>query len=194
KAHPDVFNLLLQVLDDGRLTDSNGRTVDFRNTIIVMTSNVGARELQDQRFVGFGGPAEDNYENVRSTMMKELKNSFRPEFINRVDDIIVFHKLEKEHLKEIVSLMIDQLRERLTDQNIHIEVTEKATERIAEEGYDPEYGARPLARSIQKNIEDTLSESLLSGESFENKLVTVDYKKDKFTVKTKDKVKDTVEQ
>ncbi len=194
KAHPDVFNLLLQVLDDGRLTDSNGRTVDFRNTIIVMTSNVGARELQDQRFVGFGGPAADNYENVRSTMMKELKNSFRPEFINRVDDIIVFHKLEKEHLKEIVSLMINQLRERLIDQNIHIEVTEKATERIAEEGYDPEYGARPLARSIQKNIEDTLSESLLSGESFENKLVTVDYKKDKFTVKTKDRARDAVEQ
>src|SRR5699024_8552305 len=104
---------------------------------------------------------------------------------NRVDDIIVFHKLEKEHLKEIVSLMIDQLRARLSDQNIHIEVTEKATEHIAEEGYDPEYGARPLARSIQKNIEDTLSESLLSGESFENKLVTVDYKNDEFTVETK---------
>lgn len=194
KAHPDVFNLLLQVLDDGRLTDSNGRTVDFRNTIIVMTSNVGARELQDQRFVGFGGPAADSYENVRSTMMKELKNSFRPEFINRVDDIIVFHKLEKEHLKEIVSLMINQLRERLADQNIHIEVTKKATERIAEEGYDPEYGARPLARSIQKNIEDTLSESLLSGDSFENKLVTVDYKKDKFIVDTKDREADPVEQ
>lgn len=194
KAHPDVFNMLLQVLDDGRLTDSNGRTVDFRNTIIVMTSNVGARELQDQRFVGFGGSAADSYENVRSTMMKELKNTFRPEFINRVDDIIVFHKLEKEHLKEIVSLMIDQLRERLSEQNIHIEVTEKATERIAEEGYDPEYGARPLARSIQKNIEDTLSESLLSGESFENKLATVDYKNDEFTVETKDRTSAAVEQ
>ena len=194
KAHPDVFNLLLQVLDDGRLTDSNGRTVDFRNTIIVMTSNVGARELQDQRFVGFGGPAADSYENVRSTMMKELKNTFRPEFINRVDDIIVFHKLEKEHLKEIVSLMIEQLRERLSDQNIHIEVTDKATERIAEEGYDPEYGARPLARSIQKNIEDTLSESLLSGEVFENKLVTVDYTDDEFKVTTKDRKADAVEQ
>lgn len=194
KAHPDVFNLLLQVLDDGRLTDSNGRTVDFRNTIIVMTSNVGARELQDQKFVGFGGPEADNYENVRSTMMKELKNTFRPEFINRVDDIIVFHKLEKVHLQKIVHLMIDQLRARLVDQNIHIEVTEKATERIAEEGYDPEYGARPLARSIQKNIEDTLSESLLSGESFENKLVTVDYAEDKFIVQTKDREVEPVEQ
>lgn len=194
KAHPDVFNMLLQVLDDGRLTDSNGRTVDFRNTVIVMTSNVGARELQDQRFVGFGGPAAESYENVRSTMMKELKNTFRPEFINRVDDIIVFHKLEKEHLKEIVSLMINQLRDRLTEQDIHIEVTDTATERIAEEGYDPEYGARPLARSIQKNVEDTLSESLLAGESFENKLVTVDYKDDEFKVETKDKTADTVEQ
>src|SRR5699024_6132364 len=194
KAHPDVFNMLLQVLDDGRLTDSNGRTVDFRNTVIVMTSNVGARELQDQRFVGFGGPDAERYENVRSTMMKELKNTFRPEFINRVDDIIVFHKLEKEHLKEIVSLMINQLRDRLTEQDIHIEVTDTATERIAEEGYDPEYGARPLARSIQKNVEDTLSESLLAGESFENKLVTVDYKDDEFKVETKDKTADTVEQ
>lgn len=194
KAHPDVFNLLLQVLDDGRLTDSNGRTVDFRNAIIVMTSNVGARELQDQKFVGFGGQEADSYENVRSTMMKELKNTFRPEFINRVDDIIVFHKLEKTHLQEIVRLMIDQLRARLVDQDIHIEVTERATERIAEEGYDPEYGARPLARSIQKNIEDTLSESLLSGESFENKLVTVDYAEDKFIVQTKDKEAETVEQ
>ena len=194
KAHPDVFNLLLQVLDDGRLTDSNGRTVDFRNTIIVMTSNVGARELQDQRFVGFGGQESESYENIRSTMMKELKNTFRPEFINRIDDIIVFHKLEKEHLKEIVSLMIDTLRTRLTDQNIHIEVTDRATERIVEEGYDPEYGARPLSRSIQKNIEDTLSEALLSGEDFKNKLVTVDYVDDKFEVHTEDKVNEAIEQ
>ena len=163
--------MLLQVLDDGRLTDSNGRTVDFRNTVIVMTSNVGARELQDQRFVGFGGPAAEA-ENVRSTMMKELKNTFRPEFINRVDDIIVFHKLEKEHLKEIVSLMINQLRDRLTEQDIHIEVTDTATERIAEEGYDRNTGHVRLPE-VFKNVEDTLSESLLAGESFEkNKLVS----------------------
>ncbi len=190
KAHPDVFNMLLQVLDDGRLTDANGRTVDFRNTIIVMTSNVGAQELKDRKFAGFGTASDSgthDYETIRSTMMKELKDTFRPEFINRVDDIIVFHSLEKEHLKEIVSLMIDQLQARLKDQNINIEVTEAAKVQIAEDGYDPEYGARPLARSIQKNIEDTLSESLLSGAEFEDKVVIVDYKDEKFTVGTKEK-------
>ncbi|MCD2138287.1 ATP-dependent Clp protease ATP-binding subunit [Salinicoccus halitifaciens] len=190
KAHPDVFNMLLQVLDDGRLTDANGRTVDFRNTIIVMTSNVGAQELKDRKFAGFGTTSDsttNDYETIKSTMMKELKDTFRPEFINRVDDIIVFHSLEKEHLKEIVSLMIDQLQERLSDQNINIEVTEAAKAQIAEDGYDPEYGARPLARSIQKNIEDTLSESLLSGADFENKVVTVDYENEEFTVGMKEK-------
>src|SRR5699024_1600174 len=116
KAHPDVFNMLLQVLDDGRLTDSTGRTVDFRNTVIVMTSNVGATELRDNKFVGFGSTEKsEDYETIRNTMMKELKNTFRPEFINRVDDIIVFHSLEKEHLEEIVSLMIDDLNARLED-------------------------------------------------------------------------------
>ncbi|MCC4722800.1 ATP-dependent Clp protease ATP-binding subunit [Salinicoccus sp. RF5] len=189
KAHPDVFNMLLQVLDDGRLTDSNGRTVDFRNTIIVMTSNVGAQELRDNKFAGFGTTAQSqDYDTIRNTMMKELKNSFRPEFINRVDDIIVFHSLEKEHLKEIVTLMINQLTERLSDQDIHLEVTDSATDKIAEEGYDPEYGARPLARSIQRHIEDRLSESLLSGEELEGRVVTIDYKDDEFNVSTKDKV------
>ncbi|MFB9861162.1 ATP-dependent Clp protease ATP-binding subunit [Salinicoccus siamensis] len=189
KAHPDVFNMLLQVLDDGRLTDSNGRTVDFRNTIIVMTSNVGAQELKDNKFVGFGTTDDSqDYDTIRSTMMKELKNTFRPEFINRVDDIIVFHSLEKKHLKQIVSLMIDQLRDRLGGQDIHLEVTDSAKEKIADEGYDPEYGARPLARSIQRHIEDRLSESLLSGEELEGKVVTIDYKNDEFDVKTKDAV------
>lgn len=190
KAHPDVFNMLLQVLDDGRLTDANGRTVDFSNTIVVMTSNVGAQELRDRKFAGFGTTADSDtqdYDTIRSTMMKELKETFRPEFINRVDDIIVFHSLEREHLTEIVSLMIEQLQERLADQNINIEVTDKAKEQITEDGYDPEYGARPLARSIQKNIEDTLSESLLSGADFENKVVVVDYKNEEFTVNTKKK-------
>ncbi len=190
KAHPDVFNMLLQVLDDGRLTDANGRTVDFRNTIIVMTSNVGAQELRDRKFAGFGTTSDSNaqdYDTIKNTMMKELKETFRPEFINRVDDIIVFHSLEKEHLTEIVSLMIEQLQERLIDQNINIEVTDKAKAQITEDGYDPEYGARPLARSIQKNIEDTLSEALLSGADFENKVVVVDYKNKEFTVDTKKK-------
>ncbi|WP_411842957.1 ATP-dependent Clp protease ATP-binding subunit [Salinicoccus sp. HZC-1] len=192
KAHPDVFNMLLQVLDDGRLTDSNGRTVDFRNTIIVMTSNIGAQELKDQKFAGFGTTENvRDYDTVRNTMMKEMKNTFRPEFINRVDDIIVFHSLEKEHLKKIVSLMIDQLKERLVDQEIHLEVTEAAKEKIADDGYDPEYGARPLARSIQRHIEDRLSESLLSGEELEDRVVTIDYKDEEFDVQTEKK--ETVE-
>jgi len=190
KAHPDVFNMLLQVLDDGRLTDSNGRTVDFRNTIIVMTSNIGAQELKDQKFAGFGTTESTrDYDTIRNTMMKELKNTFRPEFINRVDDTIVFHSLEKEHLKEIVTLMIEQLKTRLAGQEIHLEVTEAAKEKIADDGYDPEYGARPLARSIQRHIEDRLSESLLSGTELEGKAVTIDYKDDEFDISTDEKEK-----
>lgn len=186
KAHPDVFNMLLQVLDDGRLTDATGRTVDFRNTVIVMTSNVGATQLRDDKFVGFGSndDEKEDYENIRSTMMKELKNTFRPEFINRVDDIIVFHSLEKSHLEEIVTLMINELAERLHDQNIHFTVTDAAKKQLAEDGYDKEFGARPLARSIQKNIEDNLSEAILRGEDLKGKLVTVDYKDDEFIVNT----------
>jgi len=186
KAHPDVFNMLLQVLDDGRLTDATGRTVDFRNTVIVMTSNVGATQLRDDKFVGFGSndDEKEDYENIRSTMMKELKNTFRPEFINRVDDIIVFHSLEKSHLEEIVTLMINELAERLHDQNIHFTVTDRAKKQLAEDGYDKEFGARPLARSIQKNIEDNLSEAILRGEDLKGKLVTVDYKDDEFIVNT----------
>lgn len=186
KAHPDVFNMLLQVLDDGRLTDATGRTVDFRNTVIVMTSNVGATQLRDDKFVGFGSndDEKEDYENIRSTMMKELKNTFRPEFINRVDDIIVFHSLEKSHLEEIVTLMINELAERLHDQNIHFTVTDAAKKQLAEDGYDKEFGARPLARSIQKNIEDNLSEAILRGEDLKGKLVTVDYKDDEYIVNT----------
>ncbi|MGV3042726.1 ATP-dependent Clp protease ATP-binding subunit [Staphylococcus rostri] len=176
KAHPDIFNVLLQVLDDGHLTDTKGRRVDFRNTVIIMTSNVGAQELQDQRFAGFGGKSEgSDYETIRSTMMKSLKNAFRPEFLNRVDDIIVFHKLDKEELKEIVTKMVNQLTKRLSEQNIHVNVTEAAKEKIASEGYDPEYGARPLVRAIQKTVEDNLSELILEGKDLDGKLVTVDY-------------------
>src|SRR5699024_6001462 len=124
KAHPDVFNMLLQELDDGRLTDSNGRTVDFRNTIIVMTYNIGAQELKEQKGAGFGNTESTrDYDTIRNTMMEALKNTCRREFSNRVDDTIVFHSLEKEHLKEIVSLMIEQLNTRLAGQEIHLEVT-----------------------------------------------------------------------
>ncbi|GGB11306.1 ATP-dependent Clp protease ATP-binding subunit [Macrococcus hajekii] len=188
KAHPDVFNMLLQVLDDGRLTDSQGRTVDFRNTVIIMTSNVGAQELKDNKFVGFGASTTGpDYETIRKTMMDELKNQFRPEFLNRVDDIIVFHKLEKEHLKEIVTLMVEGLAKRLQEQDIHLSLTEAAKEKLADEGYDPEYGARPLARAIQKNIEDQLSEELLKGQTLTGQDVKIDYIDDQFDIQTVDR-------
>ncbi|UEX89941.1 ATP-dependent Clp protease ATP-binding subunit [Staphylococcus ratti] len=176
KAHPDVFNILLQVLDDGHLTDTKGRRVDFRNTVIIMTSNVGAQELQDQRFAGFGSQGDgEDYETIRKTMMKELKNAFRPEFLNRVDDTIVFHKLTKEELKAIVTMMVNKLTSRLSEQNINIKVTDAAKDQIASEGYDPEYGARPLIRAIQKTVEDNLSELILEGKELDGKDVTVDY-------------------
>lgn len=181
KAHPDVFNILLQVLDDGHLTDSKGRKVDFRNTVIIMTSNVGAQELQNAKFVGFGAKESGpDYETIRKTMMDELKQQFRPEFLNRVDDIIVFHKLEKSHLKEIVNKMAGNLTKRLSEQGIHITLSDSAQEKIADEGFDPEYGARPLTRAIQKHVEDNLSELILSGQDLVGKDVIVDYRDDEF--------------
>lgn len=164
KAHPEVFNILLQVLEDGRLTDSKGRLVDFRNTVLIMTSNVGASELQRNRYVGFNlGDETQEHGEMKSKVMDEMKKTFRPEFLNRIDETIVFHSLEKKHMKEIVKLMIDQVQERLKEQDIHFTITDRAIEKIADEGFDPEYGARPLRRSIQKNIEDLLSEELLRG-------------------------------
>lgn len=162
KAHPEVFNILLQVLEDGRLTDSKGRVVDFRNTVLIMTSNVGANELKRNKYVGFNlGEENQDYNNMKTKVTEELKKAFRPEFLNRIDETIVFHSLEKKHMKDIVTLMIKQLQQRLKGQDIEFSLTEKAIEKIANEGFDPEYGARPLRRSIQKNIEDLLSEELL---------------------------------
>lgn len=164
KAHPEVFNILLQVLEDGRLTDSKGRLVDFRNTVIIMTSNVGASELQRNKFVGFNiEDSDQEHKDMKSKVMNELKKVFRPEFLNRIDETIVFHSLEKKHMKDIVVLMLDELKKRLADQDIDLSLTDKSIEKIANEGYDPEYGARPLRRSIQSNIENLLSEELLKG-------------------------------
>ncbi|WP_010528960.1 ATP-dependent protease ATP-binding subunit ClpC [Lentibacillus jeotgali] len=163
KAHPEVFNILLQVLEDGRLTDSKGRVVDFRNTVLIMTSNVGANELKRNKYVGFAldDDQEQDYQNMKTKVTDELKKAFRPEFLNRIDETIVFHSLERKHMKYIVNLMIKQLQSRLIQQDIEFTLTDKAVEKIANEGFDPEYGARPLRRSIQKNIEDMLSEELL---------------------------------
>ncbi|MBF0713861.1 ATP-dependent Clp protease ATP-binding subunit [Gemella sp. GH3] len=186
KAHPSIFNILLQVLDDGRLTDSNGRLIDFRNTIIIMTSNVGVSELNDQKFVGFAGSSsiKDDYQNVQKTMMEALKKQYRPEFLNRIDDIVVFKSLEKEDLEKISLLLLDGLSKRLKDRDITIKLTKKAMDKIIEDGSIKEYGARPLKRSIQKNIEDLLSEEILKNPDLTG-LINIDYKKDKFVVKSK---------
>ena len=185
KAHPEVFNILLQVLEDGRLTDGKGRVVDFRNTIIIMTSNVGASTIKKTSRLGFnvgGNQAEDDYEHMKQNVMEELKKTFRPEFLNRIDDVIVFHPLKEEHLEEIVSLMVNQLRKRLVEQGIEFRLTDEAKRYLAKEGFDPSYGARPLRRAIQKNIEDRLSEELLRGNVARGNSVVIDVKDGKLVV------------
>ncbi len=167
KAHPDVFNILLQILDDGRLTDSKGRTVDFKNTVIIMTSNVGANTIKKQKTLGFMSSSSNEetseYEKMKENVMGQLKETFRPEFLNRIDEIIVFHSLSKENIKHIVSLMINNLSNRLEQLNIKIEIDDKAKDLLADAGFDPVYGARPLQREIRRKIEDRLSEELLKG-------------------------------
>ena len=177
KAHPDVFNILLQILEDGRLTDSQGRAIDFRNTVIIMTSNVGARLITEPKRLGFStgtNTIAQNYEEMKSNVMGELKKTFRPEFLNRVDEVIVFHPLAEEHLKEIVSIMIDSLALRLKQNGIIIEVTETAKLHMAKKGYDPVFGARPLRRAIQNIIEDKLAEEILEGKVKAGDKVVID--------------------
>ena len=168
KAHPDVFNMLLQILDDGILTDSQGRHVDFKNCIIIMTSNVGARLITDkQTAFGFADSSEEGERNdakIKEAVMGELRNTFRPEFLNRVDDIIVFHRLTKPQIKEIASRLLGNLQKRIESMDIHVSFTDDAVEKIADAGFDEVYGARPLKRAIQSRIEDTLSEAMLRGE------------------------------
>ncbi|WP_332632936.1 ATP-dependent protease ATP-binding subunit ClpC [Halalkalibacter flavus] len=185
KAHPEVFNILLQVLEDGRLTDSKGRTVDFRNTAIIMTSNVGASELKRSKFLGFATEGEgQEYKDMKGKVMDELKRSFRPEFLNRIDELIVFHSLEKKHIREIITLMAAQLKTRLQEQGIDFELTEAAKDKITDLGYDPEYGARPLRRALQKQVEDRLSEELLKGTISKGQKAIIDVKDDELFVQT----------
>ena len=175
KAHPDVFNMLLQILEDGRLTDSQGRTVDFKNTVIIMTSNIGARLIvEKQKTLGFTTDSSEN-ENIRSLVINELKKVFRPEFLNRVDDTIVFTKLSKDEIKEIAKLMLKNLSNRLDSMGITLTFTDSAVEKIADEGFDDTYGARPLRRAIVQNIEDKLSEKLLDESIGENSNIECDY-------------------
>lgn len=194
KAHPDVFNILLQVLDDGYLTDSKGRKVDFRNTILIMTSNLGATKLRDEKTVGFG--AEDmanSYRAMSQTIRETLKQSFRPEFLNRIDETVIFHSLKKDELHEIVKLMAKHIVDRVAEQNIKLKITPAAIEVVAKAGFDPEYGARPIRRALQTQVEDKLSEALLNGEVKANDQVTVGATHGEITVnvKTPSKTKPT---
>ncbi len=184
KAHPDVFNMLLQILDDGRLTDSQGRTVDFKNTVIIMTSNVGARQIAEKsgETLGFvtADKKEKSQEEIKNSVMGELKKLFRPEFLNRVDDIIVFNKLSQEEIKQIAVKMLDDLKQRVSSMDIELSFTDKAVSAIADEGFDDTYGARPLRRAIQNKIEDALSEKMLEGTISKDSNVVCDYKDGQF--------------
>ena len=174
KAHPDVFNMLLQILDDGRLTDGQGRTVDFRNTVIVMTSNVGSSSVKEIGPIGFSVHARSENENLRTRLMGSLRETFRPEFLNRVDDIIVFNSLTREHLFEIVDIQLARVEKLLKDRHLRLEVTPAAKDAIVAEGYDPQYGARPMRRAIQRMVQDPLALKLLNGEFVEGDTVVVD--------------------
>ena len=179
KAHPEVFNSLLQILDDGRLTDGHGRTVDFKNCVIIMTSNVGAELIRRQMSLGFAAKQEAkaqklDYDTMKERVLAEMKKTFRPEFINRIDEIIVFHQLTEEQLRQIVELLVKELQERLADRKLSIELSDKAKSWLVKEGYDPVYGARPLRRAIERYVENLLSSKLLGGEFKEGDTVKVD--------------------
>jgi ATP-dependent Clp protease ATP-binding subunit ClpB len=176
KAHPDVFNVLLQILEDGRLTDGQGRTVDFKNTILIMTSNIGSAQLRDMA-------GDDKL--VRESVMEALRQAFRPEFLNRIDEVIIFHALTKEQLRQIVEIQLEGLRHRLADRSLTLEVTPAAADLLAEEGYDPVYGARPLKRTIQRLVQDPLAMRILEGEFLEGDTVVVDVKKGELTLERK---------
>lgn len=176
KAHDDVFNVLLQILDDGRLTDSQGRIVDFKNTIVIMTSNIGSAMILEYR----GSTDSESYEGMKEAVLNELRMHFRPEFLNRVDEIVVFHSLTEEDLKYILDIQLARLRKRLAERHITLELTEEAATHLAREGYDPVYGARPLKRAIQKELETPLGRRILSSEIRDGQRVVVDWQDGKF--------------
>jgi ATP-dependent Clp protease ATP-binding subunit ClpB len=172
KAHPDVFNVLLQVLDDGRLTDGQGRTVDFRNTVIVMTSNLGSQMIQEMA-------GEDQYDAMKAAVMEVVGTHFRPEFINRVDDVVVFHPLSREHIRLIVDIQLGYLHDRLADRDMQITLTDAARDRLADAGFDPVYGARPLKRAIQQQIENPLANEILQGKFGPGDVIEIDVADDR---------------
>jgi ATP-dependent Clp protease ATP-binding subunit ClpC len=183
KAHPEVFNMLLQIMEDGYLTDAKGRRVDFRNALILMTSNIGAKLIQGGHKLGFvitrdddGGKHEQDYESMKAKVMDALKKAFRPEFINRLDGIMVFHSLTRDEIVQIVDIQLRPLRMQLAEQDMKLELTQAARYAIAEAGFDPDYGARPLRRVIQNRIQDTLSEHLLANRFVPGDTIEVDYR------------------
>lgn len=191
KAHPDVMNMLLQILDDGRLTDGQGRTVNFKNTVIIMTSNVGARLLADKKALGFSvdnnkdEANKKDYEDTKKEVMAELKRQFKPEFLNRIDETIVFHKLNSEDVSKIIDIMLKKVEKRLTEQNIIVEIDDKAKELIAKSGIDDNYGARPLRRAIQNMIEDRIAEEILDGNIVAGKKAIITVKDEKIAIENK---------
>jgi ATP-dependent Clp protease ATP-binding subunit ClpC len=180
KAHPDVFNILLQILEDGKLTDAQGRKVDFRNTIVIMTSNIGAAQISKNQTLGFSIGDEQglSYDEMKERVMGELKKVFRPELLNRIDEVIVFHKLAKEEIKVIVELMLKRLRDQMGAHSAEISLTDEAKDLLVDKGYDPTMGARPLRRAIQRFIEDPLADFVLGREITAGSTILVDKKRD----------------
>jgi ATP-dependent Clp protease ATP-binding subunit ClpC len=191
KAHPEAFNMLLQIMEEGHLSDARGRMVDFRNAIIIMTSNIGADTIKRSTQLGFNVPRDEEiadneaYDDMRKKLMEQLRRAFRPEFLNRVDATIVFRSLNKAEIAEIVDLLLNDVRERLAEHGVRIEMTQAAVEYLAEEGFDPEYGARPLRRVIQNQIEDALSDNILMGRFETGTTILVDYVDDELVFNEK---------
>ena len=175
KAHPDVFNIFLQILDDGRVTDAQGRTVDFKNSIIIMTSNIGSQYILDLA-------GDDNrYDEMRNRVMEAMRNSFRPEFLNRLDELIIFHSLQKSELRHIVQLQVDRLKQRLTDRKISLKLSSSALDFLAEVGYDPVFGARPLKRAIQRELETQIAKAILRGDFSDGDTIFVDIQNERLS-------------
>ena len=175
KAHPEVFNILLQILDNGRLTDAKGRVVNFKNTVIIMTSNIGAQYIDKMQSIGFSNGDASDYEMVKEKVLSTLKDNFRPEFLNRLDDVIIFDVLSKEAIREIVKIQIDIIKKRLEDKEIDLSVTESVLDHLATEGYNPQYGARPLKRMIQEKILNPVASMMIGNKVLSGGTIEVDY-------------------